>query len=830
MNRGWAFLAVVIVASVLGTSLSSWSAPVPRDPAVPSLVVGAMTAATTSGSRFPGNGPVAASVRIAPIAPAHVLCRGAPCRGIAGSDAFPGVGLPEFQESTSSPRTPIATDLGSLAWDVADDEAVFFGGWDGSAAENQTWVFQSGTWTNVTNPLDSPPARYGAAMAYDAQVGVDAVVLVGGCSPRTACPIDDTWTFFSGSWHNVTSRVGPAPNVSNATMTSWGPNGTVLYGGCTDRACSSESNVTWEFQNSSTCQLAYSGPCWTRATVHGITPPGLAGASIATDPLVGPENGTLALYGGFHVPCPDCRPVDSNATWLYNGGTWENVTSSFSGSAYPAVGRSFASLFWDPDTAELYLYGGEDVTTGALFDQVWTTNLYTWSVNASSPTSTVPALFAPAVTPGYDRSGGSVPPMLVGGLESPTTYEGRTWVFESALNTSLATLPSLESGSLDVEANVTVHFFSNTSGEHPLTASWSTGDGGEFAGGNGTHVYRTPGRFQANLTAVDLYGVREVSVVPVNVTLFTLTSLGSVSADQSVPIAWSVTALGGTPPYNFTWSFSDGTISYGSPLTHSFPSIGPVTVQLMVRDAVGTQVGEVGQVDVHPDLAATASARPYELDVDTESELSVVAYNGSPPYNVTWTLPGEITSRGATISYRPTMSGDQMVSVVVSDSVGGRWSTVLTLTVNSALTFTASSSAVSTTSGRTVTFDTHVQGGTSPYSYSWRFGDGGTSSAVTPTHTYATSGTFTVAVWVNDSGGGSFRQTVEVKIPRTSGGLLWQLAQLPPLELVAVVAGVVAVGLALALAIARWKRQGPAQPPRSPDRPRSPDPETSPPP
>jgi PKD repeat protein len=52
-----------------------------------------------------------------------------------------------------------------------------------------------------------------------------------------------------------------------------------------------------------------------------------------------------------------------------------------------------------------------------------------------------------------------------------------------------------------------------------------------------------------------------------------------------------------------------------------------------------------------------------------------------------------------------------------------------------------------------VSFTTSVSGGTSPYTYAWTFGDGSTSTAADPTHTYTTNGTFSVAVTVTDSAG-----------------------------------------------------------------------------
>ena len=51
----------------------------------------------------------------------------------------------------------------------------------------------------------------------------------------------------------------------------------------------------------------------------------------------------------------------------------------------------------------------------------------------------------------------------------------------------------------------------------------------------------------------------------------------------------------------------------------------------------------------------------------------------------------------------------------------------------------------------TVTFLAMLSGGTSPYKFSWSFGDGTTSTLGSPTHTYQSFGTYTVALSVTDS-------------------------------------------------------------------------------
>jgi PKD repeat protein len=60
-------------------------------------------------------------------------------------------------------------------------------------------------------------------------------------------------------------------------------------------------------------------------------------------------------------------------------------------------------------------------------------------------------------------------------------------------------------------------------------------------------------------------------------------------------------------------------------------------------------------------------------------------------------------------------------------------------------------SPTSPTIGGTVTFTATATGGISPYSFSWRFGDGSTGSGGSATHSYSAQGTYEVILTVQDS-------------------------------------------------------------------------------
>ncbi len=84
-------------------------------------------------------------------------------------------------------------------------------------------------------------------------------------------------------------------------------------------------------------------------------------------------------------------------------------------------------------------------------------------------------------------------------------------------------------------------------------------------------------------------------------------------------------------------------------------------------------------------------------------------------------------------------------------------------TLNVGISFTPTSPAT----GQVVTFTGTASGGTSPYTFSWAFGDGTTSTGNPATHTYTTSGSYTATLSVTDSKGATGAASTTVAVTGT---------------------------------------------------------------
>jgi len=149
-------------------------------------------------------------------------------------------------------------------------------------------------------------------------------------------------------------------------------------------------------------------------------------------------------------------------------------------------------------------------------------------------------------------------------------------------------------------------------------------------------------------------------------------------------------------------------------------------------------------------------------DTSTDSGGSITSH--------AWTFGDGGTSSATSPSHTYAAAGTYSVTETVTDSASGKSSSKTVSVTVSPSGGTPVANFTFTTSGLTANFtDTSTDTGGSIGSHSWNFGDGSTSTATSPSHTYAASGTYSVSETVTDSvSGTSNTKTASVTVSTSS--------------------------------------------------------------
>ena len=241
-----------------------------------------------------------------------------------------------------APATSPSARVGaSMAYDAATGNMILFGGKlpGNGQVYNGTWIWDGTTWTRQF-PKISPPARFGASMAYDA--ATSTVVLFGGLS-SSGRAFGDTWTWNGTAWAKQALATSPLTRGAASMAYDAATSTVVLFGGF-GRARYLGDTWTWD------------GTTWTRRA-PATSPPAREGASMAYDAATS----NVVLFGGDNA----FTPVVFNGTWIWDGTTWTRQFPKTSPAA-----REAASMAYDAATSNVVLFGGEPAT-GPAFGDTW---------------------------------------------------------------------------------------------------------------------------------------------------------------------------------------------------------------------------------------------------------------------------------------------------------------------------------------------------------------------------------------------------------------------------------------------------------------------------
>jgi len=581
-------------------------------------------------------------------------------------------------------QSPTARTGAAMAFDAngSDQYVVMFGGEGANGPLGDTWTYRAGVWTNVTpNPINatnSPPARFGASMAYDASDGY--VLLFGGATgPNggSSSPLlNDTWEFEHGNWTEICAACGPSPRVY-AGATSLSPAaGVLLFGGLGISGGTFESFAdTWSF----------SAGVWS-SIASSTSPAPRFDPGLSVDPTLGEP----VLFGGcarsLPTPLPTCASV-LNDTWGYSGGTWTDLAS---GSSTTPPGRWAAGFESGPVANGPLLFGGESAT--GLVADTWEEESGTWndltSVVLQSPSPRSNFAFA------WDNASGDDYIVLFGGTNG--TLLNETWVYPSPFNPLRVSAPAANRTELDATTQLVLTVtVAGGAGKNAIT--WFGLPSG-CSSANATKVTCRPGtpsgmptsssvvvRVRDKIDSIVWSAATTVVVNPIP----TVAISGSPTNVGVIPLSITLdaTTLWGTPPFAFAWLLGDGTNATGATFVHTYTKIGKYELTVWANDSSGLSIDAHYAVQAVGRLLTVLQVGPSgSVSAGTSVTFDAHASGGVTPYAFSWSgLPPSCTPQNsAVISCSVSVAGSYAVKVNVSDFRGNYSVGYANLTVTAA--------------------------------------------------------------------------------------------------------------------------------------------------
>lgn len=199
---------------------------------------------------------------------------------------------------------------------------------------------------------------------------------------------------------------------------------------------------------------------------------------------------------------------------------------------------------------------------------------------------------------------------------------------------------------------------------------------------------------------------------------------------------------------NYSWNFGDGHTSATTNAVNTYTNAGSYSVTLTAIGPGGTNALTRTSYIVVTNVPPSISTSPQNLTVAVGSNATfTVTAAGTSPLSYQWRF-NAVNITGATASSY-TRTNAQLAdagnyTVVVTNVAGSITSAVAVLTVTSPPPVVAFVASVTNGMSPLVVNFTNLSSGAT--NYSWTFGDGHTNSAVSPTNTYTTQGSYTVTL------------------------------------------------------------------------------------
>ncbi len=296
-----------------------------------------------------------------------------------------------------------------------------------------------------------------------------------------------------------------------------------------------------------------------------------------------------------------------------------------------------------------------------------------------------------------------------------------------------------------------VTFANASTGPGALSYNWTFGDGSTSNLASPSHTYAATGLYNVSLAVTSSNGCTDTLRRPAFINIQNITT-GFTSPDSICTITpASFTNTSSPAGQSSFWTFGDGTTSMATSPVKGFAASGTYTVQLQQTFSYCTDSFS-RSIKILPRPAAAFSAnntsqcKPPLSVMFTDASMNAISWQ--------WNFGDGATSTAQSPSHTYTTYGNFDVTLIVTNTLG--------------CTDTLRKPAYIKIQRPSIGFPTLPQLGCVPYttsfsanintldavtSYLWDFGDGATSNAANPSHTYPLQGTYTVSLTITTSTG-----------------------------------------------------------------------------
>jgi gliding motility-associated-like protein len=307
-------------------------------------------------------------------------------------------------------------------------------------------------------------------------------------------------------------------------------------------------------------------------------------------------------------------------------------------------------------------------------------------------------------------------------------------------------------------ANSPVQFANTSQGPGTLTYQWSFGDGGSSTQASPTYSYAAKGTYTVILTVTSSAGCVASDTIASGLNVANFQTDFSVPASVCQGTAAVFTDSSSPVPSGQSWVVDGAAAGTGMSLSYPFTAAGSHSITLTNTYGVCTQTVTrtftVNATPVMPPFDAvqqSACGAPMTVNFLDHTPGAVqwqwvFVYN---PYNQ---YP-DYSNGGPAISTVYGENEDYQVQLTVTNAQGCTASEVQSVNVTSPYVTIALVSGTPQNCGQPMTGTFGSAQISELTSYEWYFGDGDSSSAAQPTHTFTNPGSYqTYLKWTNSSG------------------------------------------------------------------------------